>query len=53
MSSDYVASLTRLRPRHAIAVEKAFSSGTPLIFSVPELTEPEASDEQGRTYVSV
>jgi len=42
MSSDYVASLTRLRPRHAIAVGKAFSSGTPLIFSVPELTEPEA-----------
>ncbi|MFV7710853.1 ATP-binding protein [Shewanella algae] len=40
MSSDYVASLTRLRPRHAIAVGKAFSSGTPMIFGVPEITEP-------------
>ncbi|VAW74792.1 hypothetical protein MNBD_GAMMA12-66 [hydrothermal vent metagenome] len=44
MSSDYVASLTRLRPRHAIAVGKAFSSGTPMIFGVPEITEPEAED---------
>lgn len=42
MSSDYVESLTRLRPRHAIAVGKAFSSGTPMIFSVPEISEPEA-----------
>jgi len=42
MSSDYVASLTRLRPRHAIAVGKAFSSGTPMIFGVPEITEPDA-----------
>ena len=41
MSSDYVASLTRLRPRHAIAVGKAFSSGTPMIFAVPEIAEPE------------
>ncbi|MEH6550096.1 MAG: DUF87 domain-containing protein [Pseudomonadales bacterium] len=44
MSSDYVASLTRLRPRHAIAVGKAFSSGTPMIFGVPDITEPEAKD---------
>ncbi|WP_148255329.1 ATP-binding protein [Aidingimonas lacisalsi] len=42
MSSDYVASLTRLKPRHAIAVGKAFSSGTPMIFSVPEIDEPQA-----------
>lgn len=41
MSSDYVDSLTRLRPRHAIAVGKSFSSGTPMIFEVPEITEPE------------
>ncbi|MGP4846388.1 ATP-binding protein [Marinobacter sp. 1Y8] len=41
MSSDYVASLTRLRPRQAIAVGKAFSSGTPMIFGVPEINEPE------------
>lgn len=44
MSSDYVASLTRLRPRHAIAVGKAFSSGTPMIFAVPEIVEPEPND---------
>ncbi|MCF1459056.1 MAG: ATP-binding protein [Shewanella sp.] len=44
MSSDYVASLTRLRPRHAIAVGKAFSSGTPMIFAVPEIAEPEPND---------
>lgn len=44
MSSDYVASLTRLRPRHAIAVGKAFSSGTPMIFAVPEIAEPEQND---------
>ena len=41
MSTDYVASLTRLKPRHAIAVGKAFSSGTPMIFAVPEIVEPE------------
>lgn len=39
MSTDFVASLTRLRPRHAIAVGKAFSSGTPMIFEVPEIDE--------------
>lgn len=44
MGSDYVASLTRLRPRHAIAVGKAFSSGTPMIFAVPEIAEPEPND---------
>ena len=36
---DYLAALTRLKARHAIAVGKAFSSGTPMIFQVPELTE--------------
>ncbi|MBN2598833.1 MAG: DUF87 domain-containing protein [Marinifilaceae bacterium] len=41
MSTDYLASLTRLKNRHAIAVGKAFSSGTPLIFQVPEINEPE------------
>ncbi|MCP5183594.1 MAG: ATP-binding protein [Pseudomonadales bacterium] len=39
MSSDYLASLTRLKSRHAIAVGKAFSSGTPMIFEVPEISE--------------
>lgn len=41
MSSDYLATLTRLKSRHAIAVGKAFSSGTPMIFQVPEIEEPE------------
>jgi len=41
MGSDFISSLTRLRPRHAIAVGKAFSSGTPMIFQVPEIHEPE------------
>lgn len=40
MSSDYLATLTRLKSRHAIAVGKAFSSGAPMIFQVPEITEP-------------
>ena len=51
MNSDYAASLTRLRPRHAIAVGKAFSSGTPMIFGVPDITESEEditeSEEEG------
>ncbi len=42
MSSDYVASLTRLRPRHAIAVGKAFSGGMPMIFAVPDIEECES-----------
>lgn len=41
MGQDFVASLTRLKPRHAVAVGKAFSSGTPVIFEVPEIEEPE------------
>lgn len=40
MGEGFVASLTRLKPRHAIAVGKAFSSGTPVIFQVPEIAEP-------------
>lgn len=40
MSADYLAALTRLKARHAIAVGKAFSSGTPMIFEVPEIVEP-------------
>lgn len=41
MSSDYLAALTRLKSRHAIAIGKAFSSGTPMIFQVPEIEEPD------------
>ncbi len=40
MGPDYLATLTRLKSRHAIAVGKAFSSGTPMIFQVPEINEP-------------
>lgn len=39
MGKDYVSTLTRLRPRQAIAVGKAFSAGTPMIFQVPEIAE--------------
>lgn len=44
MGADYLSSLTRLKNRHAIAVGKAFSSGTPMIFQVPEIIEPEGGD---------
>lgn len=40
MDEGFVASLTRLKSRHAIAVGKAFSGGTPVIFAVPEIQEP-------------
>lgn len=40
MGSDFVDTLTRLKPRHAIAVGKAFTSGTPIIFEVPTIEEP-------------
>jgi hypothetical protein len=48
MSADYLATLTRLKSRHAIAVGKAFSSGTPMIFQVPEIEEPDQMS--GRTH---
>lgn len=41
MSADYLATLTRLKSRHAIAVGKAFSSGAPMIFQVPKIDEPD------------
>jgi hypothetical protein len=40
MGTDFVSSLPRLLPRQAIAVGKAFSNGTPVIFKVPEIEEP-------------
>lgn len=40
MGADFVSSLPRLLHRQAIAVGKAFSSGTPVIFKVPEIEEP-------------
>jgi len=40
MGSDMVAALPSLRFRQAIAVGKAFRSGVPMIFEVPEIQEP-------------
>ncbi|WP_456413118.1 ATP-binding protein, partial [Oceanithermus profundus] len=40
MGADFVASLTRLKSRHAIAAGKAFGGGPPVIFQVPEISEP-------------
>jgi hypothetical protein len=40
MGAGFVSSLPRLLPRQAIAVGKAFSSGTPVIFKVPDIEEP-------------
>ncbi len=39
MGADMVAALPSLRFRQAIAVGKAFRSGVPVIFEVPEITE--------------
>ena len=41
MGSGMVEALPALRPRQAIAVGKAFRSGLPAIFEVPEIDEPE------------
>ena len=43
MGSDFVDSLTRLKNRHAIAAGKAFGGGSPVIFQVPEISEPSAT----------
>lgn len=43
MGSDFVGSLTRLKNRHAIAAGKAFGGGPPVIFQVPEISEPSAT----------
>lgn len=40
MGADFISSLSRLLPRQAVAVGKAFSSGTPVIFKVPDIVEP-------------
>lgn len=54
-SSDFLANymgtgmseaLQNLRPRQAIAVGKAFRSGLPAIFQVPEIQEPEAQTRE-------
>lgn len=46
MGSDMVSSLSSLRFRQAIAVGKAFRSGVPLIFEVPEIIEPSVIQQQ-------
>ena len=45
MGSDMVEALPLLRPRQAIAVGKAFRSGMPSIFQVPDIVEPEHAEE--------
>ena len=47
MGAEMVASLPALRFRQAIAVGKAFRSGVPLIFEVPEIEEPESKGAEG------
>jgi DNA helicase HerA-like ATPase len=42
MGTEMVAALPALRFRQAIAVGKAFRSGIPVIFEVPEIQEPAA-----------
>jgi hypothetical protein len=48
MGAEMVASLPALRFRQAIAVGKAFRSGVPLIFEVPDIKEPEAAIEEAK-----
>jgi DNA helicase HerA-like ATPase len=43
MGSEMVGALPMLRPRQAIAVGKAFRSGMPTIFQVPDIAEAEAA----------
>jgi hypothetical protein len=44
LGTEMVAALPSLRFRQAIAVGKAFRSGLPVIFEVPEITEQGASE---------
>ena len=46
MGTEMVAALPSLRFRQAIAVGKAFRSGVPVIFEVPEIRESEAGAEE-------
>lgn len=41
MGSSMIEALQNLRPRQAIAVGKAFRSGLPMIFRVPDIDEPD------------
>lgn len=41
MGQDLVEALPRLKPRHAVAVGKAFKANIPMIFKVPDIDEPE------------
>jgi len=45
MGTEMAASLPALRFRQAIAVGKAFRSGVPVIFEVPEIKEPETLEQ--------
>jgi hypothetical protein len=41
MGSTMIDALQNLRPRQAVAVGKAFRSGLPTIFRVPDIAEPQ------------
>jgi len=49
MGQEMVAALPSLKFRQAVAVGKAFATGIPIIFEVPEITEPTraTTDEEG------
>ena len=48
MSGDMVDALPLLKDRQAIAVGKAFRSGSPVIFQVPDIVEFDKEEEQAR-----
>jgi|WetSurMetagenome_2_1015567.scaffolds.fasta_scaffold00300_14 uncharacterized protein len=49
MGAEMVVSLPVLRFRQAIAVGKAFRSGVPVIFEVPQIDEPKDEDSEGKS----
>jgi hypothetical protein len=46
MGRDLAEALPRLKPRHAVAVGKAFKANIPMIFRVPDIEEPEIQQEE-------
>ena len=46
MGRDLAEALPRLKPRHAVAVGKAFKANIPMIFKVPDIEEPEIVQQQ-------
>jgi len=44
MGPSMIEALQNLRPRQAVAVGKAFRSGLPTIFRVPDIAEPKPAE---------